>query len=91
MRRSELQREKKHDREEEEEDAHKTQRTGASRGIAGFVEMRLFFGPFFLSFFLVGWATNKAKFNWQLKRQLEAKWPFFLVFFLVSRPFNKPN
>ena len=71
---------RKKTREEEEEDAHKTQRTGASRGSSGFVEMRLLFRAFFSSFFLVAWAANKAKFNWQLEKKSQTA-----AFFLFKR------
>ena len=83
MRRSELQREKK-TREEEEEKKRRTHNT-ANWGKPGQLwvcgNAAVFWAVFSFLFSIVGWATDKTKFNWQLKRQLEAKWPFFLVFF----------
>tara|TARA_A100001035_G_scaffold190261_1_gene151904 strand:+ start:251 stop:487 length:237 start_codon:yes stop_codon:yes gene_type:complete len=37
-------------------------------------------------FFLVGWAINKAKFNWQLEKKSQ-----MAVFFFLNGAFNKSN
>ena len=42
----------------------------------------------FSFFFLVAWAANKAKFNWQLKRQLEEPNFHFFLGFLVNGAIN---
>ena len=91
MRRSELQREKKKRREEEDEKkvALTKQRTGASRGSSGFVEMRLFFGPFFLLFSgSLGSQQGQGQIQLATKKATRrAKFSIFLVF-LVNGAIN---
>ena len=58
-------------------------KSGRTKGIYGdkprkSSEQRTTVAVLFL-FFLVGWAINKAKFNWQLKGQLAVFFPCFLV------------
>ena len=79
-------------REEDEEKglAHPHHRELGEAGAAlGLWKCGCFLGRVFFPFFLVGWVTNKSKFNWQLEKK--SQMAVLSCFFLVSRPFNKPN